>query len=101
MYGVGVRCDIITTDPNIFRAQSIYREIYVQYLYSVFFTQKGALVNLENAAQLLLTLNEHNCSRTLICLKHFSKPRKERYISLLNAYFDKIKNEHGNVHFLK
>ena len=26
-------------------------------------------------------------------------PRKDRYILLLNAYFVKIKNEHGNVHF--
>ena len=35
---------------------------------------------------------------TLICLKQFSKPRKDRYIFLLNVYFVKIKNEHGNVH---
>ena len=59
----------------------------------------GALVNLENGVQLLLTLNEHNCFTTLICLKHFSKPRNDRYIFLLNVYFVKIKNEHGNVHF--
>ena len=25
--------------------------------------------------------------------------RKDRYIFLLNVYFVKIKNEHGNVHF--
>ena len=35
----------------------------------------------------------------LICLKHFSKPRKDCYIFLLNVYFAKIKNGHGNVHF--
>ena len=57
------------------------------------------LVNMENGVQLLLTLNEHICFITLICLKHFSKPRKDRYIFLLNVYFGKIKNEHGNVHF--
>ena len=62
------------------------------------FTQKGALVNLENEVQLLLTLNEHKCFITLICLKHFSKPRKDRYIFLLNVYYVKIKNEHRNVH---
>ena len=68
----------------------------MQYLYYVLFTQKGALVNLKNAVQLLLTLNEHNCFITLICLKHFSKPRKYRlYIFLLNVYFVKIKNEHA------
>ena len=33
----------------------------VQHLYDVLFTQKGALVNLENRVQLMLTLNEHNC----------------------------------------
>ena len=63
------------------------------------FTQNGALVNLQNLAQLLLTLNEHNCFITLIFLKHFSTPRNDRYIFLLNVYFVKIKNEHGNVHF--
>ena len=63
------------------------------------FTQKGTLVNLENGAQLFLTLNEHNCFITLICLEHFSKPRKDRYIFLLNVYFVKIKNEHGNMLF--
>ena len=31
-------------------------------------------------------------------MKHFSKPRKDRHIFLLNGYFVKIKNEHGNVH---
>ena len=46
----------------------------------------------------LVTLDEHNCFITLICLKHFLKPRKDRYIFLLNGYFVKIKNEHGNVH---
>ena len=55
-------------------------------------------MNPENGVQLLLTLNEHNCFITLICLKHLSKPRKDRYIFLLNAYFVK-KNEHGNEHF--
>ena len=59
----------------------------------------GALVNLENGVQLLLTLNEYNCFVTLICLKHFSKSRKDPYIFLLNVYFVKIKNEHGNVHY--
>ena len=53
----------------------------------------------------LVTLNEHNCFITLICLKHFSKPRKDRSFIykgsfLLNGYFVKIKNEHGNVHFI-
>ena len=47
----------------------------------------------------LVTLNEHNCFITLICLKHFSKPQKDRYIFKLKSYFVKIKNEHGNVHF--
>ena len=32
---------------------------------------------------LLLTLDERNCFRTLICLKHFSKLRKDRYISYI------------------
>ena len=63
------------------------------------FTQKGTLVNLKNGAQLLLTLNEHNCFMILIFLKHFSTPRKDCYIFLLYVYFVKIKNEHGNVHF--
>ena len=63
------------------------------------FTQKTALVNLENGVQLLLTLNEHNCFITLICLKHFSKPRKDFYIFLHDVYFVKIKNEHGNLNF--
>ena len=31
-------------------------------------------------------------------MKHFSKTRKDRYIFLLNGYFVKVKNEHGNVH---
>ena len=35
----------------------------------------------------------------LICLKHFSMPRKDCYIFLLKGYFVKIQNEHGNVHF--
>ena len=35
----------------------------------------------------------------LRALKHFSKPRKDRYIFLLTDYFVKIKNEHGNAHF--
>ena len=46
--------------------------IYILYLYDqmwlvgyyVLFTQKGALVNPKNGAQLLLTLNEHNCFET-------------------------------------
>ena len=63
------------------------------------FTQKGELVNLKNGAQLLLTLNEHNCFLTLLFLKHFSTPRKGCYILLRNVNFVKIKNEHGNVHF--
>ena len=63
------------------------------------FTQKGALVNPKNGAQLLLTLNEHNSFITLIFLKHFSMTRKDCYIFLLNVYFVKIKNEHGNIHF--
>ena len=71
----------------------------MQYLYYVLFTQKGALVNLENGVQLLLTINELNCFITLICWKHFLKPRKDRYIFLFNVYFVKIKNEHLNVHF--
>ena len=29
----------------------------------------------------------------------FFKPRKDRYIFLLNGYFVKIKNGRGNVHF--
>ena len=61
-------------------------------------TEKGALVNVENGVQLLLSLNEHNCFIILICLKHFSKPRKDRFIFLLNVYFVKIKNEHGNIY---
>ena len=67
--------------------------------YYVLFTRKGALVNPKNGAQLLLTLNERNCFITLIFLKHFSTPRKDCYIFLLNVNFVKIKNEHGNVHF--
>ena len=55
------------------------------------FTQKGALVNPKNGTQLLLTLNEHNCFITLIFLKHFSTPRKDCYIFLLNVYFVKNK----------
>ena len=51
------------------------------------------------AGKRLVTLNEHNCFITLICLKHFSKPRKGHYIFLRKGYFVKIKNEHGNVHF--
>ena len=47
--------------------------------------------------KLLLTLNELSCFITLICLKYFSMPRKDRYIFLLNVYFVKIKNEQGNV----
>ena len=47
----------------------------------------------------MLTLNEHNCFITLTFLKHFSTPRKDCYIFLLNVYFVKIKIEHGNVHF--
>ena len=50
-------------------------------------------------AKRLVTLDEHNCFITLICLKHFSKPRKYRYILLLNFHFVKIKNDHGEVHF--
>ena len=42
-------------------------------------------------------MHEHNCFIPLICFKHFSKARKDRYIFLLNVYFVKIKNEHGNV----
>ena len=64
----------------------------------VLFTQKGALINPKYGAQLLLTLNEHNCFITLIFFKHFLTPRKDCYILLLNVYFVKIKNEHGNVH---
>ena len=52
-----------------------------------------------NADKRLVTLNEHNCFVNLIYLKHFSKPRKDSYILLLNAYFVKIKYEHENVHF--
>ena len=47
----------------------------------------------------LVTLNEYNCCITLTCLKHFSKPRKDRYIFLLKGYCVKIKNELGNIHF--
>ena len=47
----------------------------------------------------LVTLNEHNYFITLICLKRFSKPRKDLYIFLLNGYFVKTKNEHGNIQF--
>ena len=77
----------------------IYGEVYVQYLYYVLYTQKDALVNLENEVQLLLTLNEHNCFITLICLKQFSKPQKDHYVFLLNVYSVKIKNDHGNINF--
>ena len=47
----------------------------------------------------LVTLNEHNFFITLICLKHFTKPRKDRHIFLLKFFFFLIQNEHGNVHF--
>ena len=60
---------------------------------------EGRTSKSENGAQLLLTLNEHNCFITLIFLKHFSTPRKDCYIFLLNVHFVIIKNEHGNVHF--
>ena len=63
------------------------------------FTQNGALVNPKYGAQLLLTLNEHNCFVTLIFLKQLSTLRKDCYIFLLNVYFVKITNEHGNVNF--
>ena len=60
----------------------------------------GALADPKNGAQLLLTLNEHNCFFiTLIFMKHFSTPRKDCYIFLLNVYFVKIKNEYANVNF--
>ena len=77
---------------------SRFIENSLEYLYYVLFTQKGALVKLENGVQLLLTLNEHNCFIILIFLKPFSKPRKAHYIFLLNVYFVKMKNEDGNVH---
>ena len=64
------------------------------------FTQKGALLNPKNGAHLLHTLNEHNCFKTLIFLKHFSMPRKGCYIFLLNVYFVTVKNEHVNVRFI-
>ena len=60
---------------------------------------EGRTVNPKNGAQLLLTINEHNCFITLMFLKHFSTPRKDCYIFLLNVYCVKIKDEHGNVHF--
>ena len=63
------------------------------------FTQNGAQVNPKNGAKLLLTLNENNCFITLIFFKHFSTPRKDCYIFLLNVHFVKMKNEHRNVHF--
>ena len=63
------------------------------------FTQKGALVNLKNGAQLLLTLNEHNCFITLIFLKHFSTPRNDCYIFLTYStqtrYEDGMRNLSG------
>ena len=56
------------------------------------FTQKGALVNLKNGAQLLLTLNEHNCFLTVF-------KATEGSLYFLSVYFVKIKNEHRNIHF--
>ena len=53
------------------------------------FTQKDALVNLKNGVQLFYNFNMFETFFT----------RKDRYIFLLNVYFVKIKNEHGNVHF--
>ena len=32
-------------------------------------------------------------------MKHFSMPRKDRYIFLLNVYFVKIENENGKEDF--
>ena len=77
----------------------IEKSITVLILCIVYSELKGALVNLKNGAQLLLTLNEHNCFISLIFLKHFSPPRKDCYIFLLDVYCVKIKNELGNVHF--
>ena len=62
----------------------------MQYLNYVLFTQKGALVNLEHGVQLLLTQNEHNCFVTLICLKHFSKPRMRNIFFTLSDNARKI-----------
>ena len=55
---------------------------YVQYLYYVLFNQKGAQINSENAVQLLLTLNEHNCFITLNMFEHFSYERIVIFSSL-------------------
>ena len=80
-------------------SQFIEKSMYNIYIMYCLLKRAHALVNLENEVQLFLTLNTHNYFITLICLKHFSNPRKDRYIFLLNVYFVKIKNEHGNVHF--
>ena len=74
----------------------IEKSIKVLILCNVY--SEGRTSKSENGPQLLLTLNEHNYFITLILLKHFSTPRKDCYIFLLNVYFVKIKNEHGNVH---
>ena len=79
-------------------------------MYCLLRTEGRTIVNLENGVQLLLTLNEHNCFFNML-EAFFTKSRKDRFYFillhdrfiinyfLLNVYFVKIKNEHGNAHF--
>ena len=76
----------------------VEKSITVLILYNVY-SEGRTIVNQKNGTQLLITLNEHNCFIALRFLKHFLTPRMDRYIFLLNVYFVKTKNEHGNVHF--
>ena len=78
-----------------------YLELSVLLLLGIFYSKCGnsKKIQWQPSRQAVATLNEHNCFITLICLKHFSMPRKDLYIFLLNVYFVQIKNEHENIHF--
>ena len=77
--------------PNV--ALLVRPMVHYSFILCIVYLERLTRVNLENGVQLLLTLNGHNCFITLIYLKHFLKPRKDRYIFLLNVYFVQIKNE--------
>ena len=102
MIYVIIQIIIIFTILNDFLSTFYYLKFSVLLLLGIFyFLNVGIIkkISVSSPDKRLVTLNEHNCLITLICLKHFSKSRKDHNIFLLNVYFVKIKNEHGNVDF--
>ena len=81
-----IKIIIIFIILNDFLLNFYYLKFSVKLLLGIFYSKCGNYKKIQwsSVDKWLVTLNEHNCFITLICLKHFSKPRKDHYVFLLN-----------------